>query len=368
MTLYRTPNGTPYLSFTLCAICHRAIGQLAGLRYGDAGQRPHDRQWRHVVPITDVMALHPARVPWDDPDEPTPPPLDLADVVARMTASVEVSLRQLLDLVGVPYTEPIVEPKRQFAPHHLGAMREAWAEGYDDGHANGRRKYDGTPDNPYAKLLDDRRQFVREQVEGTYGGGLVTDDDEFVLGDDNAEWFDAVLDAHDEWRSLQQPDAALVDARIRAEQAEARVAELDGVLHRIADTANLRPGRVTVEDGLDDVRTVLTRAGYGTQLGGWVPPYSADRALSKIWDLVKAGDSEATYDGVRAILDEMGYHEHVHTRFATEPDRTTIPPTMPECGETQGREQTFDGRALICHLPAGHDGPHLDNTAGVTWS
>ncbi|QXN73276.1 hypothetical protein SEA_HANS_59 [Gordonia phage Hans] len=318
MTLYRTPNGTPYLSFTLCAICHRAIGQLAGLRYGDAGQRPHDRQWRHVVPITDVMALHPARVPWDDPDEPTPPPLDLADVVARMTASVEVSLRQLLDLVGVPYTEPIVEPKRQFAPHHLDAMREAWAEGYDDGHANGRRKYDGTPDNPYAKLLDDRRQFVREQVEGTYGGGLVTDDDEFVLGDDNAEWFDAVLDAHDEWLTLSS------ESRVKPEHQQA---------------------------------------------GAWQPPYSADRALGKIWDLVKAGDSEATYDGVRAVLDEMGYHEHVHTRLAVEPDLTTIPPTTPDEPDICDAEYEHIGldETWQCSRNPGHPGPHIDGRGPSAW-
>ncbi|QGJ93612.1 hypothetical protein J1771_gp58 [Gordonia phage MelBins] len=315
MTLFHTPDGTPYRSFTLCAICHRAIGELVWLRYGDARQRPHDRQWQHVASTDET---HPARVPWDAPDEPTPPPLDLTIAVARMTAAVEVSLRQLLDLVGVPYTEPIVEAKRQFAPHHLDAMREAWAEGYDDGHANGRRKYDGAPENPYGKLLDDRREFVREQVENGYGA-LVTDDDEFVLGDDNAEWFDAVLDAHDEWLALSS------ESRVKPEHP---------------------------------------------QPGAWQPPYSADEALRRIWNVINHGGLRDDFRlaGVREILDDMGYHEHVHTRLATEPDRTTIPPTMPQCGETQGREQTFDGRSLICHLPTGHDGLHMDGVNRVTWS
>ncbi|AYR02695.1 hypothetical protein J1766_gp59 [Gordonia phage Bizzy] len=60
------------------------------------------------------------------------------------------------------------------------------------------------------------------------------------------------------------------------QQAEARVAELDGVLHRIAGVVTLAPGEQRpVGDMLDDVRTVLERAGYGQRPGGWVPPYSA---------------------------------------------------------------------------------------------
>lgn len=242
------------------------------------------------------------------------PALDLADVMARMNTTVETALRHLFDTLGIKYTEPIVEAKHEFTtgvPNHLDAMRQAWDEGYHDGTLDGREAL-GYTSNPYDKLLDDRREFVREQVENGYGAQLDENDDD-VLGDNNAEWFDAILDAHDEWLALQR---------------------------------HIKP-----QDS-----------------GAWQPPYSADEALGKIWHLVKAGDSEATYDGVRAVLDEMGYHEHVHTRLAVEPDLTTIPPTMPQCGETQGREQTFDGRALICHLPTGHDGLHLDNTAGVTWS
>ncbi|GAC71087.1 hypothetical protein [Gordonia soli] len=83
------------------------------------------------------------------------------------------------------------------ARHHLASMEQAWDEGYDEGY----RTPDSEPCNPYRKLLDNRREFVREQVENGYGA-LVDEDGDNVLGDDNAEWFDAVLDAHDEWLAL----------------------------------------------------------------------------------------------------------------------------------------------------------------------
>ncbi|QNJ58382.1 hypothetical protein J1763_gp61 [Gordonia phage YorkOnyx] len=169
---------------------------------------------------------------------------------------------------------------------------------------------------------------------------------------------------HDEDR--EAADATVQQAyavRIRAQQAEARVAELDGVLHRIADIANLRPGRVTVEDGLDDVRTVLERAGYGTQPGGWVPPYSADTALGKIWHVVSNPTvperPEVTVNSVRDILADMGYHEHVHTRLATADDAP-----VEACGTT------YDGYVgkYACTEPAGHDGDHRDGQYGTTWA
>ncbi|WMI33069.1 hypothetical protein SEA_SCHOTTB_58 [Gordonia Phage SchottB] len=289
-------------------------------------------------------------------------PINLDDAVAGITAEMRTQLRNLMHAFGIPYTEHTAAAP---APHHLDAMREAWAEGYDDGHANGRRKYDGDPGNPYAKLLDDRRQFVREQVENGYGA-LVTDDDEFVLGDDNAEWFDAVLDAHDEWLTLASKSCVKPEHQQHT-RAEARVSELDGVLHRIADIANLKPGRVPVEDGLDDVRTVLERAGYGRQPGGWVPPYSADEALGKIWRVLTEGTldrDDQRLNGVRDILAEMGYHEHVHTRLATA-DEQRPPYTSPICGAVHVGHNTEIGYS--CTLNADHVGDHQEY-AGATWS
>ncbi|WNY14854.1 hypothetical protein SEA_MOONTOWERMANIA_60 [Gordonia phage MoontowerMania] len=280
---------------------------------------------------------------------------DVQQALRRVNDVIGGALRQIAAITGQPDPAPPTAP----APNHLDAMREAWGEGYYEGTRAGTNA-DGHMSNPYDKLLDDRREYVREYVNNGYGTQLDENDDD-VLGDDNADWFDAVLDAHDEWLALQrhtEPQPAdtwrddVVNVRIRAEQAEVRVAELDGVLHRIAAVANVKP---LFTSGVDDIRTVLERAGYGTQPGGWVPPYSADRALSKIWDLVKAGDSEATYDGVSAILDEMGYHEHVHTRRATADD---APDEL--CGAS---EATY-----ACTKLAGHDGDHADGQYAVTWT
>ncbi|QDP44202.1 hypothetical protein SEA_JUJU_86 [Gordonia phage JuJu] len=231
------------------------------------------------------------------------------------------TLRQILTITGHPNA-----PAAAAAPNHLDAMRQAYAEGHGDGMIAAKRgdPDDDELDNPYGKLLDDRRAFVREQVDNAYGG-LVTDDDEFVLGDDNAEWFDAVLDAHDEWLALQrhiepQPAAAwrddVVNVRIRAEQAEARVAALDGVLRRLADTtAPDTSGDRSYEDMVDDARTVLTRAGYGDQ--------PADDAPAEL-----CGDSPVAV-----------------------------------CGNK------FDGYVgkYACTEPAGHTGVHRDGQHGTTW-
>lgn len=186
-----------------------------------------------------------------------------------------------------------------------------------------------------------------------------------VLGDENAGWFDAVLDAHDEYLSMQRNFGGA--DKVRAEQAEARVSELDGVLHRLADIANLRPGRLPVEDGLDGVRTVLERAGYGQRPGGWVPPYSADTALGKIWHVLShptTGRPEVTVNSVRDILADMGYHEHVHTRLATAADQRP-PYTGPICGAVRIDPDTEVGHS--CTLNADHVGDH-QHYAGATWS
>ncbi|AMS02897.1 hypothetical protein BJD57_gp65 [Gordonia phage Vivi2] len=331
---------------------------------------------------------------------------DVQQALRRVNDVIGGALRQIAAITGQPDPTPPTAP----APNHLDAMREAWGEGYYEGTRAGTNA-DGHASNPYAKLLDDRREYVREHVNNGYGTQLDENDDD-VLGDDNAEWFDAVLDAHDEWLALQrhiepQPatahddahlravvdtiregggtceihgvkiakvvdgtgrtdtDVALVNAQIRAEQAEARVAALDGVLHRIADTtAPDATGDRSYEDMVDDARTVLERAGYGTQPGGWVPPYSADTALGKIWHVVSdaaiASRDDQRLNGVRDILADMGYHEHVHTRLATADDAP-----VELCGDR------FDGFAgeYTCTEPAGHTGGvHRDGQHGTTWA
>ncbi|QDH93547.1 hypothetical protein SEA_VERITY_61 [Gordonia phage Verity] len=108
----------------------------------------------------------------------------------RLNDIIETAVQRVLTIVGA----------QPATPNHLDAMREAYAEGwYDAGGSDTVNE-----DNPYGKLLDDRRAFVREQVNNGYGTQLDENDDD-VLGDENTEWFDAVLDAHDEWLALQRP-------------------------------------------------------------------------------------------------------------------------------------------------------------------
>ncbi|WP_439030268.1 hypothetical protein [Gordonia terrae] len=119
------------------------------------------------------------------------------------------------------------------ARHHLDAMAEAYDEGYNEGHRS-----DAVPHNPYRKLIDDRREFVREQVEDGYGtlsypptSDTAYDDCENVLGDDNAEWFDAVLDAHDQWHALQGAGSPGDDlAVVNADPVEPRISDADRLL------------------------------------------------------------------------------------------------------------------------------------------
>ncbi|UVF60747.1 hypothetical protein SEA_BOBBOB_60 [Gordonia phage BobBob] len=329
-------------------------------------------------------------------------PQDNADVqqaLRRVNDVIGGALRQIAAITGQPDPAPPAAP----APNHLDAMREAWGEGYYEGTRAGTNA-DGHASNPYAKLLDDRREYVREHVNNGYGTQLDENDDD-VLGDDNAEWFDAVLDAHDEWLTLQrhiepQPattthdeahlravvdtiregggsceihgvkiaklvddtgrtdtDVALVNARIRAEQAEARVAELDGVLHRIGAVANLRPGRVTVEDGLDDVRTVLERAGYGTpddapvELCGNRPP-----ALTGIGFVGQyACTLPAGHDG---------QHSDGQYGVAWDAEAVTDDDPLPGCTSTHA----LGIAVYTCTRPAGHDAFHQDKRYGVAWA
>ncbi|QFP94114.1 hypothetical protein SEA_JABBERWOCKY_59 [Gordonia phage Jabberwocky] len=283
---------------------------------------------------------------------------DVQQALRRVNDVIGGALRQIAAITGQPDPAPPAAP----APNHLDAMRTAWDEGHEDA---GCQSDDCI--NPYEKLLTDRREFIREAVNESLGY-MIDEDGVDVLGDDNAEWFDAVLDAHDEWLALQRhTDVALVNAQIRAEQAEARVAELNSVLQQLLITVS--PGRaadVRHEDMVDDVRTVLERAGYGTQPDGWVPPYSADTALGKIWRVLTASTldrDDQRLNGVRDILADMGYHEHVHTRLAT-PDDAPVE----LCGN---RPHALTGIGFVgqyaCNLPAGHDGQHSDGQYGVAW-
>ncbi|QDF17527.1 hypothetical protein SEA_PHROSTEDPHLAKE_84 [Gordonia phage PhrostedPhlake] len=129
---------------------------------------------------------------------------DVQQALRRVNDVIGGALRQIAAITGQ------TDPAPAGAPHHLDAMEQAWDEGYGDCVDDDA----GSAINPYRKLIDDRREFVRQQVEDGFGtlsypptSDTAFDDCENVLGDDNAEWFDAVLDAHDEWLALQQRKA-----------------------------------------------------------------------------------------------------------------------------------------------------------------
>ncbi|QMU22037.1 hypothetical protein [Gordonia rubripertincta] len=210
MTLYRMPNGGAYLAFTRCADCGKAIGLIPG---HDGSSHPDSGAgWAHVQRpdhphLADLPEFVGSRYEQPTETAETLALRKLGDVIAS-------TLRQVLTVTG----HSDAPPETVAARHHLDAMAEAWDQGYDDGREDGRydeRYVEGVnpnavPENPYRKLIDDRREFVREQVENGYGAVVYPptsdtayDDCENVLGDDNAEWFDAVLDAHDEWRAMQ---------------------------------------------------------------------------------------------------------------------------------------------------------------------
>ncbi|UVT31861.1 hypothetical protein SEA_KEWPIEDOLL_61 [Gordonia phage Kewpiedoll] len=271
------------------------------------------------------------------------------------------ALRQIAAITGQPDPAPPTAP----APNHLDAMREAWGEGYYEGTRAGTNA-DGHTSNPYAKLLDDRREFVREHVDNAFGA-LIDEDGDNVLGDDNAEWFDAVLDAHDEWRALQrhtEPQPAdtwrddVVNVRIRAEQAEARVAALDSVLRQLLIAVS--PGRdvdVRFEDMLDEVRVILDRAGFHEHVHTRLA--TADDAPVEL-----CGDSEATYACTEPAGHTGGVHrdgQHGTTWVAEE---VVDHAALPGCTSTHA----LGIAVYTCLLSDGHEGYHHDKRYGVAWA
>ncbi|QDF19485.1 hypothetical protein KNU66_gp63 [Gordonia phage McKinley] len=281
---------------------------------------------------------------------------DVQQALRRVNDVIGGALRQIAAITGQPDPAPPTAP----APNHLDAMRTAWDEGHEDA---GCQSDDCI--NPYEKLLTDRREFIREAVNESLGY-MIDEDGVDVLGDDNAEWFDAVLDAHDEWRALQrhtEPQPAdtwrddVVNVRIRAEQAEARVAALDSVLRQLLIAVS--PGRdvdVRFEDMLDEVRVILDRAGFHEHVHTRLA--TADDAPVEL-----CGDSEATY----ACTEPAG-HTGVHrdgqhgTTWAAE--AVTDDDPLPGCTSTHA----LGIAVYTCTRPAGHDAYHQDKRYGIAWA
>lgn len=78
--------------------------------------------------------------------------------------------------------------------NHLEAMATAYDQALEDAGIT-------DPANPYRRLLDDRREFVHQQVTDGYGEIVDADGDDVL----DTDVLDAILDAHDEWLTQQQP-------------------------------------------------------------------------------------------------------------------------------------------------------------------
>ena len=86
-------------------------------------------------------------------------------------------------------------------PTYLGAAAQGYDEGYLAGQLDARRGVDD-PDgsNPFTKLRDDRRAYVREQVTESFGSFYGPDDEDVF---DVEDFVDAILDAHADWLAAQ---------------------------------------------------------------------------------------------------------------------------------------------------------------------
>lgn len=102
-------------------------------------------------------------------------------------------------------------------PTNLGALQTGYEEGHNDAVIALRRAVEDIRDsnlrgallraveddysNPFEKLFDDRRAYVRERVTNVFGTKGDEDGDAVL---DDLDWFDALLDAHADWLAGRQ--------------------------------------------------------------------------------------------------------------------------------------------------------------------
>ncbi|AOE44986.1 hypothetical protein SEA_TWISTER6_77 [Gordonia phage Twister6] len=192
----------------------------------------------------------PSGVSHQSADSSPPTPINLADEVVRMTAMVEQNLRVLLDTFGIPYTEWPAKTCRA-ALHRVGAGDPPGGVpcslhlGHDGKHIteSGRAWADPTD------------QQIRHVVD------IVAD--VRAAGGSRSYAIDGVKIMACDERGRTNADHEAESMKIRADQAEARVAELDSALRSVLDAVNnLDTGYNAVK--INGVRIALARAGYGT--------------------------------------------------------------------------------------------------------
>lgn len=123
-------------------------------------------------------------------------------------------------------------------PTLLGALETGYEQGHIDAITEVRAKLiaagldldsvdlEGDYANPFTKLFDDRRAYVREQVTDTFGSITNEDGDDLF---DCADAIDTILDAHADWLAGQRvPQSVPADTRELLTTAHAVSRELRG--------------------------------------------------------------------------------------------------------------------------------------------
>lgn len=171
-------------------------------------------------------------------------------------------------------------------PTYLGAAETGWEQGYDAAvaHASGG----SVPRNPYTQLRDDRAAYVQNRVNDQFDVQL-NEDGEDVF-DTNADWIDAILDAHTDWLAAQRAGARLgVDMEIEIGTDTPRVARAVAAEIQRFDPAEVGELLAVMADEIDELRAKPSTPNVAPQLtaGPTVLGWTADWTQTADWRLAR---------------------------------------------------------------------------------
>ena len=221
-------------------------------------------------------------------------------------------------------------------PTHLGALEAGYDEGYGDAMIAAQRELRDTGadtrldplvdrslaggiDNPYRRMFNDRREYVREQLSNAFGAIV----DEY--GDDvfeQTDFIDAILDAHADWLA----------------------------------------GHPTPGTPANLATTLTAAAACARELRGNGPPPDSAEPADLLDDLARiVRDQQEQIDELRTSRDNWR-DEAEHERAKPETPQAT-------CGFTgiAAIASTGERSTVVCALRPGHDGPHEDGLTGVQY-
>jgi hypothetical protein len=160
--------------------------------------------------------------------------------------------------------------------NYLQAMATAYDQAKDDACIT-------DPANPYQEQLDNRREFVHQQVTDAYGPVIDGDGDDLL----NADVLDTILDAHDEWLTTHDRTPTRVpDPAIRREDALAMT---------------LRHHRPT--DAFDGATAVTHAAYLERYLSAGIVPTDEDELVDALYLVASELDRRDRQRGPAAVPD-----------------------------------------------------------------